>query len=151
MACLVLPQVKALKVLLYMPTPLCFVFTVFDAPTPRFASQARQSFTVQEFQRSAFAGEDRFSVDRLVESCQPKPMPALPSAGRELVPYFSSSDECVNETLSQSKADSARSVLSVTSHVTFQIPAFQHTFCMHIGKGKSQARNHQQLAQVLRF
>ena len=47
-------------------------------------------------------------------------MPALPSAGRELVPYFRSPDDCVNETLTQSKADSARCVLSVTFPLTSQ-------------------------------
>ena len=38
-------------------------------------------------------------------------MPTLPGAGRELVPYFSSPKECVNETLSQAKTDAARFVL----------------------------------------
>ena len=35
-------------------------------------------------------------------------MPVLPGAGRTLVPYFSSSDECVNETLSKSHVEAAR-------------------------------------------
>ena len=38
-------------------------------------------------------------------------MPTLPSAGRELVPYFNSPKDCVNETLSQAKTDVARFVL----------------------------------------
>ena len=62
-------------------------------------------------------------------------MPALPSAGRELVPYFSSPGECSNETLSQSKSDAARFAFVATvasyaralfvtrhRHVCFLIP-----------------------------
>lgn len=68
-----------------------------------------QAKTFKEFECSVFTGDDKFSVDRLVQSCQPKVMPALPSAGRDLVPYFSSPGDCVNETLlSQSNIDTAR-------------------------------------------
>lgn len=63
----------------------------------------------QEFERSAFTGDDKFIVDRLVLSCQPKVMAALPGAGRDLVPYFSTPGDCINETLlSQSNIDPAR-------------------------------------------
>ncbi|KAL3161043.1 hypothetical protein ABBQ38_009426 [Trebouxia sp. C0009 RCD-2024] len=68
-----------------------------------------QAKTFKEFERSAFTGDDKLSVDRLVLSCQPEVMAALPGAGRDLVPYFSSPGDCVNETLlSQSHIDPAR-------------------------------------------
>ncbi|DBA84991.1 TPA: hypothetical protein ACH3X2_005729 [Trebouxia sp. C0005] len=56
-----------------------------------------------EFQTGVFKGDDSFSVDRLVASCQPRVMPALTSAGRVLVPYFESPEDCVNDTLSTAK------------------------------------------------
>ncbi|KAL0050113.1 hypothetical protein WJX82_004645 [Trebouxia sp. C0006] len=61
-----------------------------------------------EFQTGVFKGDDTFSVDRLVASCQPRVMLALPSAGRVLVPYFESPEDCVNDTLSRAKVDPAR-------------------------------------------
>ena len=65
---------------------------------------------LQPFKCGIFRGDDVFSVDRLVASCQPRTMPAQPGAGRNLVPYFESPEDCVNQTLSKGKGDFARSV-----------------------------------------
>lgn len=67
-----------------------------------------QAKPFEQFRRGVFIGDDSFSVDRLVASCQPRAMPALPSGGRALVPYFDSPDDCINQTLSKPKVDSAR-------------------------------------------
>lgn len=99
----------------------------------------------QEFQRVTFSGDDKFSVDRLVQSCQPKVMPALPSAGRELVPYFSSPGECINDTLSQTNTDATRSafVTTVASTCTHPVHDMSSTnlLCIRTGKGKSHSRS----------
>lgn len=67
-----------------------------------------QGKAFEQFQTGVFKGDDTFSVDRLVASCQPRVMPALPSAGRVLVPYFESPQDCVNDTLNTAKVDPTR-------------------------------------------
>lgn len=57
-------------------------------------------------------------------------MPALPSAGRDLIPYFSSPEECIDETLSQTKTEAARFAFPATcAHVLPQpVPNIVHLY-----------------------
>ncbi len=111
MTCVVVPQGKAFEV-----CACCYclwlawgVFTILLYVWRRYYFQAFScSCVLQQFQTGVFKGDDTFSVDRLVASCQPRIMPALPSAGRVLVPYFESPEDCVNDTLGRAKVDPAR-------------------------------------------
>ena len=111
MTCVVVPQGKAFEVCAscYCLSLAWDVFTVLLYVWRRWYLQAFScNFVLQQFQTGVFKGDDTFSVDLLVASCQPRVMLALPSAGRVLVPYFESPEDCVNDTLSRAKVDPAR-------------------------------------------
>ena len=82
-------------------------FTLLYVLRGQYLQALSWNFVLQQFQKGVFKGDDFFSVDRLVASCQPRVMPALTSAGRVLVPYFESPEDCVNDILSTAK-DSTR-------------------------------------------
>lgn len=147
MACLVLPQAKTFKVVLNgVDAQLAtLLMSLVQSRAATVASLLKHRCITQEFQRGSFAGDDKFSVDRLVQSCKHKAVPALSSAGRELVPYFSSPGECIDDTLSQTKPDAARSafVAIIASTCTHPVhdPPSTRLLCICTGKGKSHPRS----------
>ena len=110
MACAVLPQGKPYEVNMSVRISglLDLIGVVCFFGWARHELAAYHKSVLQQFERGVFRSDDSFSVDRLVASCQQRAMPALPGAGRILVPYFSSPEECVNETLSKGKGDSVK-------------------------------------------